>query len=201
MHRPCGHLLTDRAAGWCAFPAGERLVDAGCGNGDTVRYMRERYGFDAIGLDKSPRGNFTIEGDAAAMPFGDNSAGGVFFKCSLSVMEAPARALREARRVLKPGGWLIIDDFYAQNTEKNLLGISRMFGRFERLETIAQRLRDAGLILSLFEDHTRSMRAEWAWAVFEGACEESLGEIAACKETLKEAGCAYGLFIAEKREK
>lgn len=198
MHRPCGHLLTDRAAAWCAFAAGEKIVDAGCGNGDTVRYAKERYGLDAVGLDKNPEGDFTIRGDAAAMPFGDDEVDGVFFKCSFSVMEEPARALQEARRILKPGGWLVIDDFYARGAEKNLLGISRSLGRIESLETITKRLRDAGFTLSFFEDHTRMMRAEWARAIFEGTCTALMDDIAAHKEALREAVCGYGLFIVKK---
>lgn len=198
MRRPCGHLLTDRAAEWCAFVPGAKLADVGCGGGDTARYLRERCGFDALGLDKNPSGDYTIAGDAAALPFGGETLDGIFFKCSLSVMDRPERALREARRALKPGGWLVIDDFFARLAERNLLGISGVLGRIERMETILKRLRGAGFALSLFEDHTRTMRSEWARAVFEGDGGELRGEVAAHRRTLREAGCGYGLFIAER---
>ena len=201
VRRPCGHLLTDRALARCAFKPGAKLVDVGCGDGDTVRYMREHHGLEVLGLDKKPSGDFTIEGDAVALPFDGEAFDGVFFKCSFSVMDDSASVLHEARRVLKPGGWLAIDDFYARAAEINLLGVSHVLGRLERLETILKRLRNAGFVLSLFEDHTETMRAEWARAIFEGGRDALYDEIAAHKETLREAGCGYGLFVAGKEKR
>ena len=52
--RPGGLTLTDRALEQCSFAAGARLLDVGCGAGASVEHLRNRYGFDARGVDISP---------------------------------------------------------------------------------------------------------------------------------------------------
>jgi ubiquinone/menaquinone biosynthesis C-methylase UbiE len=189
MKNICGSELIDRAVACCRFEENARLADIGCGNGEAARYLRLKWGFDVTGVDKK---NGV---DAAALPFCDESLDGVFFKCSFSVMENPTLALRETRRVLKPGGCLVIDDFYAQKKEKNFLSASDMLGRVERRETIMGRLRQAGFSLSLFEDYTGTMRRELAQAIFEDGTGALFREARSHKEALKEAQCGYALFI------
>ncbi len=51
--RPGGLTLTTRALELCRMPPEARVLDAGCGNGVTLRHLRERYGVRCCGLDLS----------------------------------------------------------------------------------------------------------------------------------------------------
>jgi demethylmenaquinone methyltransferase/2-methoxy-6-polyprenyl-1,4-benzoquinol methylase len=53
----------------------------------------------------------TVEADSMATPFGDNSFGAVTVAFGLRNLEDPKKGLAEMRRVLKPGGVLVVLEF------------------------------------------------------------------------------------------
>jgi SAM-dependent methyltransferase len=58
-----------------------------------------------------------VEGDARALQFPDRSFDVVVFHTTLCHVPEPERALRQAARVLRPGGWLaVFDGDYATTT-------------------------------------------------------------------------------------
>jgi ubiquinone/menaquinone biosynthesis C-methylase UbiE len=94
----------------------QRIIDVGCGNGDTVRWLAAR-GARATGLDSRemlekarscpPCGTEDyVAGGAQKMPFGDGTADIILYQASFHHVpaEAMAGAGRECRRVLKSGG-------------------------------------------------------------------------------------------------
>ena len=96
------------------FRGTERLLDAGCGNGGVARLLRERVAeVVAVDVEKSPDwvdgdGLTFRVADAEALPFEDGSFELVHSKDSLHHMERPERALLEYRRLLRPGGTVLI---------------------------------------------------------------------------------------------
>lgn len=92
---------------------GEEMLDAGCGTGLNLR----SFPAGSVGLDLNPRhlelvrarlpDHSAVLGDVEAMPFEDERFGTVVCTEVIEHVPDPARALREIRRVLKPGGVLI----------------------------------------------------------------------------------------------
>jgi len=95
------------------------ICDMGCGPGQIARYFH-RQGVDTLGVDLSPRMveeaqrlNPEIpfhQGDMLALPDPDNSWGGIAaFYCIIHIpRDQIVNALREMKRVLKPGGGLLV---------------------------------------------------------------------------------------------
>jgi len=95
-----------------ALPAGSRLVDLGSGTGDLVR-LAHRDGHRVVGVDLSwemlatgrSRGALVaVQADAELLPIAEASVDGVVSGFALRNLRDLPAALREAARVLRPGG-------------------------------------------------------------------------------------------------
>jgi SAM-dependent methyltransferase len=92
---------------------GRRWIDFGCGNGGLVRYLREREGVDAVGLEE---GAVAASAVAAGIPVHDRGAlegwaGTADVVSAVEVIEHtldPVSELRAMRRLLRPGGVLFL---------------------------------------------------------------------------------------------
>jgi SAM-dependent methyltransferase len=112
---------------------GERMLDVGCGSGQAVRYLGRRVQPDGrvVGVDRPAtamrRLGETIEQDglgnvavlaasAKSLPFPDASFDAVICVNVLEAVSNREQALREIRRVLKPGGRALVahDDYESQ---------------------------------------------------------------------------------------
>ncbi len=90
-----------------------RLLDIGCGTGQSRQVYAERIrgyvgidlSFEALALArrKVPTAGWS-QADASRLPFADGCLDAVAFSSVLHHIPDPGPALREARRVLKPGG-------------------------------------------------------------------------------------------------
>jgi len=107
--------VLDRVIGSLALPAGSDILDAGCGSGRNMVELA-RYG-DVTGIELSPtsvavardrRVGEVVEGSVEELPFAQDSFD---FAVCLDVIEHlddDLRTLRELRRVIRPGGRLLV---------------------------------------------------------------------------------------------
>lgn len=99
-----------------------RVLDIGCGGGFLTNYLA-RHGHDVTGVDRSGRsleiarsrdetGKVSYrEADAYSLPFSDSKFDVVCAMDFLEHVEEPELAVREAARVLKPGGTFFFHTF------------------------------------------------------------------------------------------
>jgi SAM-dependent methyltransferase len=102
-----------------------RWIETACGPGLIARAMAPRVG-SVRGIDLTPTmidkaradaaeagvGNVAFEvGDATALDLPDDSLDGAITRFSLHHIPAPVRVLEEMRRVVKPGGYVVVSDF------------------------------------------------------------------------------------------
>jgi ubiquinone/menaquinone biosynthesis C-methylase UbiE len=103
-------VLGERRAGLLADLAGE-VLDVGAGTGANLPYLRSASRVVAAEPDPAMRRRIAakLAGDAAeALQQPDASFDAVVFTQVLCTVTDPDRALAEARRVLRPGGQLIV---------------------------------------------------------------------------------------------
>jgi arsenite methyltransferase len=166
--RPGGFQLTERGVTFCAFTAAMVLADVGCGNGATLRYLRDTFPFKVIGFDSTELLVRECERDASlllvvalaeALPVAEKVFNGVLCECVLSLIEEPERVLAEIFRVLRPGGFLIITDLYDRRLEvspgPDADTLSSALRSRATLETLVVA---AGFSVRLWEDHSRCLK-------------------------------------------
>jgi len=117
---------TEEIAAMLRVSASDRLLDIGSGIGGPARYMSQRFGCRVAGIDLTAEfvevarlltrlmglgSKVDFEhGNALGMPFADAAFEGAY-SMNVSMNIADKAALyREIRRVLKPGGWLMLSE-------------------------------------------------------------------------------------------
>lgn len=112
-----------RAADAAAPPPGGTVLDIACGTGQLTLELQRRVGHRgrAVGIDFSERmlaiararhpAMEWLEGDAACLPFADASFDAATNAFGLRNLAHPEEGLREMRRVVRPGGRMVILEF------------------------------------------------------------------------------------------
>lgn len=123
---PGGEAATLRALELGGVRTGDRLLDVASGSGASALLAARELGCEVAGLEYGAaaveqanaaagaqgldhRVRF-LQGDAEELPFADSSFDAVLCECSLCTFPDKRRAASELRRVLRPGGRLVLSD-------------------------------------------------------------------------------------------
>lgn len=110
---------------------GALILDIATGRGDNIPFLQSLVpGYRKIeGIDIAPAAveqaasRFPdptvriVQADAHHLPYEDDSFDMAAIANSLHHLSSPAEALQEMRRVVKPGGWLIVDEMYRDGAQ------------------------------------------------------------------------------------
>lgn len=216
LFRPGGLDLTRRAIELARLCAGARVLDLGCGAGESVLYLRQM-GIEAFGVDYAScpaasglAEDARIAASAEVLPIADRTVDGVLAECSLSLMGNRERALAECARVLVDGGRLMISDLYARQPE-DVAGVRALkgfcgWGILVR-EELTTNLSDAGFNVDVWEDQSRALRECAARYIFEHG---SLDGMWGCRagessrqihDAMRTARAGYFLLIATRNKR
>jgi ubiquinone/menaquinone biosynthesis C-methylase UbiE len=156
---PGGTELMECAVGGLNLVENSRILEIGCGEGDTLARIAEKYGHECIGIDKSrellkrarekhaPRGlrlkfiDALADSDALA-PESAGQFDAIIMECVLSVSGDPKATLGEYAAMLKPGGYALISD---------------LCKRGGRPDELIGNARENGLRLISLDDHTADL--------------------------------------------
>ena len=150
------------------LPKGSRILDMGAGAGETVSLM-QTLGYNAEGIDCAPRTDFIRQGDLLRTGFEKESFDAVLSQCAFFVSGNVPQALREAYRLLKNNGLLLLSDVF--------------------FEDPVPQLKNAGFILLYQEDLTEQWREYYLEALWK---EEAL-----CR-CIPKGKCSYWFLIGRK---
>ncbi len=165
--------------GRIAVSGRERILDAGCGTGNLILRLRERWpGLACWGADLSgemlrvAKGKLAgrapplIQADAERLPFPGASFDIVTSCNALHYCPRPARALAEFRRVLRPGGRLVLTDWCHDYLSCKLCDAfltlsNRAHRRAMGTRACAEALQEAGFSLESID----SYKVSWLWGL------------------------------------
>lgn len=130
--KPGEFRITDKGMKIWNLPEGSAILDMGCGQGETVEYLNNKYGFKTSGIDfsmgminKGLERNSTLDIQFGDVGFLDNyksyTFDGAMLECVLSLADMPDEVLHEAYCVLKKGGKFFISDLYIKEPEEEFL--------------------------------------------------------------------------------
>ena len=129
---PGGEDLTREAARAAGWKAGDRILDVGCGDGASMRLLRDELGVKPVGCDRDKAilarakeldGSLQLrQTDGLCLDFPSLYFDGALLECSFSLMNRHDELLHELYCVLKPGASIAITDLYCINPDSDRAG-------------------------------------------------------------------------------
>ncbi|EQB22243.1 membrane-associated protein [Dehalobacter sp. UNSWDHB] len=207
--RPGGLELTDHALSLCEINTGTSLLDIGCGRGDSLAYIRQKYDCTVCGLEPEPsllaqakKANPGItfrQAFADNIPFPEHCFDFILAECVVSLFDSPQICLKEIRRVLKPKGRLIMTDIYTRSNESaEAHGLLRHI--YSQSQFIAL-FNEAGFQPVVFEDHSDCLKQMLGQLTLEQGAVAAYEAIGADCRAMKSMKLGYFLFIAERQDR
>ena len=129
---PGGEDLTREAARAAGWKAGDRILEVGCGDGASMRLLRDELGVKPVGCDRDKAilarakeldGSLQLrQTDGLCLDFPSLYFDGALLECSFSLMNRHDELLHELYCVLKPGASIAITDLYCINPDSDRAG-------------------------------------------------------------------------------
>jgi ubiquinone/menaquinone biosynthesis C-methylase UbiE len=175
--RPGGATLTRRIVDLIAPDTAGIALDAGCGLGASMTFLRQVGFRTVIGLDLEDellrearkKHQCLARADLAHLPLPDSCLAMILCECVWNLTER-RQVLREFARSLRPGGFLALTDIYARRGNNNnppgTWPVRCCFSQATDLETVAGLVTAAGFEILILEDHTRLLTRTAAEFVF-----------------------------------
>lgn len=203
--RPGGLPLTRQLLALGGAMNGCRVLDLGCGRGETAALLALEYGAAVTGVDISPQ---MIEkchtaypeipfctADAQVLPFADGSFDTVVCECCFSVFADPEKAFREVNRVLVPGGKILLSDLWQRG---DLPAGSGMVRNLYSREAWLKMVSDAGFAVTDFFDASDALTELYVQMILDLGLEEAQRAMGLClrREDMKKV--SYMLMAGTK---
>ena len=203
--RPGGFFLTDRLLSQVNISSKSRVLDIGCGEGETLAYISTEHGCSIFGVEPDPAhlelaraanpAATIIPAVAEELPFDDDSFDIVLAECVFSLSSDMAKALREAHRVLIKGGMLLMSDVCAKNSCIELG--SGMIRHLRSRGEIFALVQSENFSLCYDEDADASIKSLLGQMIFDYGREEAYHLLGLDACSLRAAGPGYFLLAAE----
>jgi ubiquinone/menaquinone biosynthesis C-methylase UbiE len=151
--KPGEFRITKKAMEIWKLPKGSKVLDIGCGLGETVEFLENEYGYECSGIDlsmariqegktRNPSLNIKYGDGEFLEDFPSYSFDGVVMECTLSLINLPDEALHEAYCVLKKGGKLFVSDLYIKNPDPGFVKALQI--EAERINSIPRKEGECG---------------------------------------------------------
>lgn len=124
--RPRRFKLLDKGLALLKIDENQTWLEIGCNNGDAISHLVDIYKIKGIGVDynsnaikkaklKLNKNIEFIECDARNLPIKDGSIDGIISEAAFSPIDNKEKLVEEFYRVLKKGGYVVINDFIVKN--------------------------------------------------------------------------------------
>lgn len=210
--RPGGLRITQRALDFCALPQGAKVVDVGCGPGQTLKLLIS-LGFEAWGLDIDPgylamaaKFGPTVQGRLESLSLSLQEAEAVFCECVLNLSSDRLASLAEIFKVLKPGGYFVLGDIFSleaagpKSQKSQNQAPSCLAGALSLKKALSQ-IEGAGFEVKLIEDHGQALKtlaAQLVWAYGQAGLAFLPYPRASCAPGAKTPKLTYALVVSQK---
>jgi arsenite methyltransferase len=175
--RPGGRTLTERIVRLTDIGKKSIVLDAGCGQGASMGYLRQSGIDTVIGFDLEPEllglarqeDQPVARADLTFLPLPDSCLDLVLCECVWNLTDRQ-KVLAEFTRVLRTGGRLALTDIYARQTGVPEQGadwpVACCFSQASSLAVVEGLVAAAGLAVLVFEDHSQLLTRTAAEFVF-----------------------------------
>jgi ubiquinone/menaquinone biosynthesis C-methylase UbiE len=185
-----GLKATDEILKLCKVKKGAKILEIGCGVGLTTRHIAKNYKVEIVGIDISKKmikkakdrnkkiksAKFLVA-DAQKLPFNDNTFDIVFTESVIAFVPNKLKAIKEFKRVTKPGGYIGLNEVtWAKDPPKKLrdyLAMTIGDAKMLKKEGYAKLLKDAKLKNII----TRTSKIEMLTEIRENLRRLNLGDI------------------------
>jgi len=216
--RPGGLAVTRRMLELVQLPPDPAVLDAGCGTGATVAFLRGRGLRNVFGIDLDASlltasgccPTCLTQGDLACLPVSGRCLDLVVCECAWNLADR-CRVLAEFARVSKPGAYLGLSDIYNRSPsgtgDRTAWPIASCLSMATGLDTVVSEVTGAGFSIEAVEDHSALLTRTAAEFVFAHGSLHGFWQAVTGDAGLADRACAAaadsrpGLFLVIARRK